>query len=89
MNAYERLNSILVAEFDRYVMEHPEFAARIPENAQVVLQMEGNSEYNKWIKEVAEVQRDHEQPVVCVRIKRLRVARSRLVRPSLQEVVAE
>ena len=33
----EKRHAILVAEFDRYVIEHPEFAVKIPQNAQVVL----------------------------------------------------
>ncbi len=30
-------NLILSTEFDRYVMEHPEFAEKLPLNAQIVL----------------------------------------------------
>ena len=30
-------NLILSTEFDRYVLEHPDFAEKIPDNAQVVL----------------------------------------------------
>lgn len=30
----ERKHAILVTEFDRYVVEHPEFAVEIPRNAQ-------------------------------------------------------
>jgi len=41
----EKKHAILVAEFDRYVIEHPEFADKIPRNAQVVLQVEGDREY--------------------------------------------
>jgi len=33
----ERKHAILAAEFDRYVVEHPEFAAEIPRNAQIIL----------------------------------------------------
>lgn len=87
MNTYERLNSILVAEFDRYVMEHPEFAAKIPKDAQIVLQLEGNLEYNNWIKRIAESQRVEGQFVVYVYVNKLKPARSRLVKPLLQEIV--
>ena len=47
----EKRHAILVAEFDRYVVEvveHPEFAVKIPQNAQIVLQVEGDEEYNSW-----------------------------------------
>ena len=53
----ERKHAILVTEFDRYVVEHPEFAAEIPRNAQIVLQLQGDREYNEWSKALAERQR--------------------------------
>lgn len=39
-------HAILVAEFDRYIIEHPEFAKKIPRNAQIVLQVDEDDEYN-------------------------------------------
>lgn len=44
----EKRYAILVAEFDRYVVEHPEFAAKILQNAHIVLLVEGDEEYNSW-----------------------------------------
>ena len=44
---FERLNSVLGYEFDRYVMEHPDFAEKIPPGAIVVLQVEGEDDFNK------------------------------------------
>ena len=44
----KKRHAILVAEFDRYIIEHPEFAMKIPQNAQIVLQVEGDEEYNSW-----------------------------------------
>ncbi len=79
----EKRHAILVAEFDRYVLEHPEFAAKIPRNAQVVLQVEGDEEYNKWSRELAEKQREPGQPVVYVKIKGLKPAKSRLLEPEV------
>jgi len=85
MDILEKKHAILMTEFDRYVMEHPNFAAKIPRNAQVVLQMESDEEYSVWSRKLAERQREPEQPVVYVRIKGLKPARSRLVRPTLRE----
>jgi hypothetical protein len=79
----ERNHAILTTEFDRYVVEHPEFAAEIPRNAQVVLQVEGDAEYNKWIIELAERQRESGQKVVYVMVKGLKPARSRLIKPEV------
>jgi hypothetical protein len=77
----EKKHAILVTEFDRYVVEHPEFAASIPRNAQVVLQFEQDDAYNQWSSELAQRQREKGQDVVYVRIKALKPARSRLVEP--------
>jgi hypothetical protein len=85
MEILEKKNAILVTEFDRYVMEHPKFAAKIPRNAQVVLQVEGDEVYNTWSRDMAEKQREPKQSVIYVHIKGLKPARSRLVRPILGE----
>jgi hypothetical protein len=77
----EKKHAILVTEFDRYVVEHPEFAAGIPGNAQVVLQVEDDEEYNQWSEKLAERQREKGQDVVFVNIKAIKPARSRLVEP--------
>ena len=37
-------NLILSTEFDRYVIDHPEFAEKIPQNAQIVLLPEDDPE---------------------------------------------
>ncbi len=79
----EKKHAILVAEFDRYVLEHPEFAAKIPRNAQVVLQVEGDEEYNRWSRELAEKQREPGQTVVYIKIKGLKPAKSRLLEPEV------
>jgi len=82
---FERLNSVLGCEFDRYVMEHPDFAEKIPLGATVVLQMEGEDDFNKWARSISERNRskgkDEKGPVLYVRIKGLRPPRSRLIRP--------
>ncbi len=79
----EKKHSILVTEFGRYVMEHPEFAEKIPANAQIVLQVEGDEEYNKWSRQLAERQREPDQLVVYVKIKGLKPAKSRLLKPEV------
>ena len=77
----EKKHAILVTEFDRYVVEHPEFAAGIPHNAQIVLQVEHDKAYNQWSKELAQRQIEKGQAVIYVRIKALKPVRSRLVEP--------
>jgi hypothetical protein len=82
---FERLNSVLGYEFDRYVMEHPDFAERIPLGAIVVLQLEGEDAFNKWARSISVRNRakdkDANGPILYVRIKGLRPPKSRLIRP--------
>ena len=79
----EKKHAILVAEFDRYVVEHPEFAVDIPQNSQIVLQVEEDNEYNEWSKQLAERQREPNQKVVYVKVKGLKPAKSRLLKPKV------
>lgn len=79
----EKRHAILVAEFDRYVVEHPEFAMKIPQNAQIVLQVEGNEEYNNWSRQLADKQREPGQIAVYVKVKGLKPAESRLIKPEV------
>jgi hypothetical protein len=84
-NVLEKQHAILMTEFDRYVREHPRFAAKIPRNAQVVLQIEGDEHYNAWSRELARKQREPEQPVIYVCAQGLKPVRSRIIRPILTE----
>lgn len=79
----ERKNAMLVTEFDRYVVEYPEFAAKIPRDAQIVLQVEGDEEYNEWSRQLAQRQREPDQLVVYVKVKGLKPAKSRLLKPEV------
>ncbi|PJA81006.1 MAG: hypothetical protein CO148_00865 [Nitrospirae bacterium CG_4_9_14_3_um_filter_41_27] len=83
IDVLEKKHSILVTEFDRYVVEHPEFAAKIPRNAQIVLQVEGDEEYNRWSRELADRQREPGQVVVYVKVKGLKPVTSRLIEPEV------
>ena len=79
----EKKHAILVTEFDRYVVEHPEFAVKIPRDAQIVLQVKGDEEYNDWSMHLAERQREPSQSVVYVKVKGLKPAKSRLLKPKV------
>jgi hypothetical protein len=77
-------NSMLVREFDRYVLEHPEFADRIPDNALVVMQMEGDPGFNSWAREASSAALEEGQPLVYVTISELRPFRSRIEKLRLE-----
>ena len=79
----EKRHAILVTEFDRYIIEQPEFASKIPLDAQIVLQIEGDNEYNEWSRNLAARQRESGQKVIYVRIKGLKPFTSRLIKPEV------
>ena len=70
--------SELVSEFDQYVREHPELAERLPKEAHVVLQLEGDEELNEWAREVARQNAEEGRPLVYVKIKKLKPLHSRI-----------
>ena len=88
LNMMETKHAILATEFGRYVVEHPEFAAEIPENSQIVLQIEGDEKYNEWSRTIAEKQRERGQTAVFVNIKGLKPAKSRIIQPVLAKIAA-
>ena len=82
-------NLVLTVEFNRYVIEHPEFAKRIPKDAIVVILPEYDKKLAEENLKIAKAQREKNQPIVLVRIKRLApVRKSRLVKPKLEIVSA-
>jgi hypothetical protein len=76
-------NLVLTTEFDRYLLEHPEVAEKIPLNAQIILLPEDNPELCQKNREVAAAQREPGQPVVYVHIQKLAPLVSRLVNPQI------
>ncbi|MGR3319671.1 MAG: DUF5647 family protein [Candidatus Anammoxibacter sp.] len=78
MNVMERKNTELIKEFNRYIREHPEFADNIPNNAVVVMQLEGDDVFNGWSDKIAKSHAEEKQSIVCIRVKRLKPIRSRI-----------
>jgi len=80
-------NTELGFEFSLYVMEHPEFAARIPKGARVILLPKNDPELSRANREAAERSKElddePDRPVVYIEFERLAPIRSRLVRPRL------
>jgi len=76
--AFTEKNSSLVKEFDRYVLEHPEFADQLPDNSLIVMQLEGDDEFNYWAKEAAQEVVEKDTPVVYITITEIKPVRSRI-----------
>lgn len=77
-------NLILSTEFDRYVIDHPELAEKIPSNAQIVFLPDDDSELSKINMEIAEQQREEGQKVIYVHIGFIAPEISRLKDVSLE-----
>lgn len=77
-------NSMLVKEFDRYILEHSDFANEIPDNALVVMQIEGDEKFNNWARETAQNVAEKDNPIVYVTITELKPVRSRIEKLKLE-----
>jgi hypothetical protein len=86
VNLYERKNSELIKEFNRYVREHPGFANSIPRNALVVMQLTGDRKFNEWSRKLAKIHASENQPIVYIQIRKLRPLRSRIEKLELRRV---
>jgi hypothetical protein len=77
-------NTMLVREFDRYVLEYPEFAEKIPNNALVVMQIAGDDEFNGWARRTAQDMAEKDNPIVYVTVTELKPVRSRIEKLKLE-----
>jgi hypothetical protein len=77
-------NTMLVREFDKYILEHPEFAEKIPDHGLVVMQMEGDEEFNEWARKVAQSVADKENTPVYITITELKPVRSRIEKLTIE-----
>jgi hypothetical protein len=78
-NKFVEKNSILVREFDRYILEHPELADEIPDNALVVMQIDGDHDFNEWARATGEAVAENDNPIVYVRIMEWCISKMRLL----------
>jgi len=81
-----RKNHILGVEFDRYLLEHPEFLEQVPENADVFFLHDEDPELSQENLRGAEMQKAKGRTVLLVRIGRLSPPRSRLQDVRLESI---
>ena len=77
-------HTLLIQEFNQYLFDHPEFLKRVPQGAVIVLQLEGDEEYNRWSRRAAHKTQEEGQPLAFVEIRKLAPTRSRLVGPRVR-----
>lgn len=64
--------AMVSTEFHRYLMENDEYTNKIPVNALVIFQVEGEDDFNNWHKETSLKNRESNQPIVYVYVKKWR-----------------
>jgi len=72
MSKYTDFLAMISTEFHRYLMEHESLADKIPVNALLIFQVEGEDEFNKWHEGLSLKNREPKQPVVYVSVKKWR-----------------
>jgi len=72
MNNYTEFLGMVSSEFHRYLMENEEFADKIPSNALIIFQIEGEDEFNRWHKEISLKNREKDQPIIYISVKKWR-----------------
>ena len=79
---YQTKFNELFREFTRYLVEHPEFSERIPDNAEVVLLDQHDPEYSRQAIESAHAPRKTDdmpnRPVIYIEVTKMAPVRSRL-----------
>ena len=79
-------NHVLGVEFDRYLLEHPEFLEQIPENAEVYFLPEEDPELSQENLRIAETQKAKGGKIILVKIGKLSPQRSRLQDVRLESI---
>jgi len=77
-------NVKLSTEFDLYILEHPEVAEQIPDNALIVLLPKEDPEMCEKNLELAKARREPGQAVVHVWVEKVAPPRSRIVNPRVE-----
>ncbi|ODS33892.1 MAG: hypothetical protein SCARUB_00963 [Candidatus Scalindua rubra] len=72
MSNYTNFLAMVSTEFHRYLMENDEYTNKIPVNALVIFQVEGEDDFNNWHKETSLKNRESNQPIVYVYVKKWR-----------------
>jgi hypothetical protein len=63
---------MLASEFQKYLITHPEAVERLSPNTLVIFQIEGDDDFNKWSYETSMRNREKDQPIMKVYLKKWR-----------------
>ena len=81
-------NLDLLFEFEKYVLTHPDTVARIPDDAVVVMQVNGDRQFNQWSRRMGERHAREGHPLVYIKVKKMGPVRSRIKQLKLGPLVA-
>jgi hypothetical protein len=73
MSDYNKFTAMLASEFHRYLMEDEKRAPRLPKNVLIIFQVDGEDDFNHWHKEMSLRNRETNQPVAYVHLKKWRL----------------
>ena len=71
-------NLDLIFEFEKYVLEHPELAEKIPRDAVVFMKVAGDQKFNRWSARCAKKQAEKGGFLISVTVQKLGPVRSRI-----------
>ena len=84
-NSLVNKNTMLVREFDRYILEHPEFCRKkFLTTPLVVMQIVGDEEFNEWARRTGQSVAEKENPIVYITVTELKPVRSRIEKLKLE-----
>lgn len=72
MNEFRHFLSMLSVEFQKYLVDHQDVAAKVPKNAVVCFEVEGEDAFNHWHQTVSQRNREPNQPCVKVQVEAFR-----------------
>jgi hypothetical protein len=72
MKSYMDFLTMLSSEFHRYLMENENDAEKMPKNALVIFEVEGETDFNRWNKKTSLRNREKGQEVRYVRVRKWR-----------------
>jgi hypothetical protein len=82
MTAFEKKfverNLDLIFEFEKYVLEHPAIAERIPRDAVVFMKVTGDPKFNRWSERQAKKQAKKGAPLISITVKKMGPVHSRI-----------
>ncbi|MDZ7695875.1 MAG: DUF5647 family protein [Deltaproteobacteria bacterium] len=69
MGNFNRFLAMLSTEFHKYLIDNEELGEKIPPNAMVVFQVDGDDAFNRWHKDMSLRNREKDQPMILIRVK--------------------